>query len=266
MRWLDYTSVGGPKAIPWESRDADSSLWRQLRQKARPLRSGYHQARERLATLVLRARLGQGVSPFVDRWFARGKPVHRYYLEQFLAQHASDIRGHCLEFQEDSYTTRFGGQQVTRLDILHKERDERATQATLYADLTHDNTIPSGSFDCIICTYVLHVIDEPRVFVDQLYRLLRGDGGVLLMAVPTITVWYTEYPELWRFTPLGLERLLERSFGTGAVQVRSYGNSLTCAGEIRGLAELDFSRNELDFHDPRFGLVACARAVKGKVD
>lgn len=265
MRWLDHTSVAGPKAIPRENSNADLSLWRQLRHKARPLRAGYHQARERLATLMLRARLGRGVPPFSDRWFARGKPVHRYYLEQFLAQNALDIRGHCLEFQEDSYTTRFGGAQVTRLDILHKERDERAAQATLYADLTHDNAVPSGTFDCIICTYVLNSVEEPQAFVDQLYRLLR-DGGVVLVAVPDITVSYPEYSEMWRFAPLGLQRLLERSFGIGAVQARSYGNSLTCAGEIRGLAKHDFSCSELDFNDPRFGLITCARAVKGKVD
>lgn len=264
MRWLDHTSVAGPKAIQWESRDADLSLWRQLRHKARPLRAGYHQARERLVTLMLRARLGQGVSPFVDRWFARGKPVHRYYLERFLAQHAPDIRGHCLEFQEDSYTTRFGGAQVTQLDILHLHK-ERDAQATLYADLTRDNDIPSAAFDCIICTYVLHSINDPPKFVRELHRILRA-GGVLFVAVPDITVSYPEFSELWRFTPLGLTRLLETAFGSGNVQACGYGNSLTCAGEIRGLAVADFSPAELEYRDPRFGLVACARAVKGRVD
>ena len=43
--------------------------------------------------------------------FDRGVPIHRHYVEQFLREFASDIRGHSLEFQDDSYTSRFGAGQ-----------------------------------------------------------------------------------------------------------------------------------------------------------
>lgn len=266
MKWWGHMGIAESKTVSllvgnderhWACRTMRPGLW--------GVRRVYERVRQRVVSPVLRARLGIGLHPFGDHWFARGKPVHRYYVEQFLRAHAGDIHGHCLEFQEDSYTSRFGGAGMAQLDILHKERDSRAPQATLYADLTRDNDIPSAAFDCIICTYVLHSINDLPKFVQELHRILRP-GGVLFVAVPDITVSYPEFPELWRFTPLGLTRLLETAFGPGNVQARGYGNSLTCAGEIRGLAVLDFSPAELEYHDPRFGLVTCARAVKGRVD
>ena len=44
--------------------------------------------------------------------------------------------------------------------------------------------------------------------------------------------------------------------------VRAYGNSLTAAGEIRGLVEDEFSRATLREHDPAFAVEVCGRAVK----
>jgi hypothetical protein len=53
-------------------------------------------------------------------------------------------------------------------------------------------------------------------------------------------------------------------FGAANVLVRGYGNSLTAAGEIRGVVAGEFLRSELDSHDPRFAVEVCARAVKGQ--
>jgi hypothetical protein len=51
--------------------------------------------------------------------YERGMPIDRYYIEQFLAEHAGDIRGRVLEIGDDSYTRQFGGDQVTVRDVLH---------------------------------------------------------------------------------------------------------------------------------------------------
>jgi SAM-dependent methyltransferase len=121
--------------------------------------------------------------------------------------------------------------------------------------------LSSNVFDCIVCTYVLHLVFEKEKIVTELYRTLKP-GGVLLVAVPDITVCYPQYHELWRFTAEGLHELLARVFGAGNVSVRTYGNSLTAAGMLRGLGSRDFTQAELDYHDPRYILVVCARAVK----
>jgi glycosyltransferase involved in cell wall biosynthesis/SAM-dependent methyltransferase len=215
-----------------------------------------------LKTRRTRARMAKGVEPLSYLWGGdRGWPIHRYYLDQFLQEFAADVRGHCLEFQDPAYTPHFGGAAVTKLDILHI--DASNPQATLVADLTKPNDIPSDLFDCIICTHVLHIIPELHKAVAELYRILKP-GGVLLVAVPQASMCDPGYHELWRFTAEGLGWVLGRAFGAEQTTVRAYGNSLTTAGEIRGLVAAEFTQAELDTHDPRFAVEVCARAVKRK--
>jgi SAM-dependent methyltransferase len=191
----------------------------------------------------------------------RGLPICRYYLEQFLETCAADIRGHCLEFADDWYTTRFGGRAVTKLDILHLDASSPA--ATIIADLTQPNEIPGDTFDCIVCTFVLHVIFDVDRAIAELHRILKP-GGVLLAAVPHISMCDPQYREIWRFTPEGLFRVLARSFTPSDIRVQAYGNSLTAAGQIRGLVPEEFTRAELDHHDERFAVTVGARALKAR--
>jgi SAM-dependent methyltransferase len=217
------------------------------------------QALRVISRFKARVRLAVGVQPLSKKWGERGQPMHRMYLEQFLQEFACDIRGHCAEFQEDSYTSRFGGHRVAKIDILHKDNDN--PRATIIADLTKPNSVQTNLFDCIICTYVFHIIFEVDKIIAELYRILKPDG-VLIVAVPDITIGTPKYHELWRFTAEGLQLLLAKVFGMENVTVRTYGNSLIAAGELRGLVKQEFTKAELDYHDPYFAIVVCARAVK----
>ena len=157
-----------------------------------------------------RIRFAFGLQPLSQLWgFDRGIPVHRYYLKQFLQEFSSDIHGHCLEFQEDSYTSQLGGDRVTKLDILHK--DFGNPNATIVADITKPNNVPSNLFDCIICTYVLNVIFELDKAVSELYRMLKP-GGVLLVAVPQSNMCAPQWHDVWRLTPEGLHHVLAKVF------------------------------------------------------
>jgi SAM-dependent methyltransferase len=191
--------------------------------------------------------------------FDRGLPAHRYYVQQFLQEFSPCIHGHCLEFHENLYTSRYGGSRVAKIDILSKEDDN--PRATIVADLTKVPNIPSNLFDCIICTHALHMILEVDKAISELYRILKP-RGVLLVAVPTIGRAYAECHEKWRFTPEGLQLLLARVFGDENVLVRAYGNSLTAAGTLRGLVAHEFTREELNYHDLRFTMETCAKATK----
>jgi len=223
--------------------------------------------RNRLARLPFRSwarfLLGFGTAPFDGFWaWSRGTPVHRWYLDRFIEEHRADIRGHVLEFSEDRYATRYGGEKVTKLDILDLEATNKV--ATLVADLTKPNSLPSAAFDCILCTHVLHVVGDYPAMLAEFHRLL-APGGVLLIAVPQVSMVAPKsmgWIEYWRFTPAGLGLALEKTFGTGNVGSRGYGNSLTSAAEIRGLAAEDLTARELAVDDPRFSVEVCARAVK----
>ena len=189
----------------------------------------------------------------------RGEPVHRFHLEQFLASHAPDIRGRCLEFQEPRYAPRFGGTAVKRLDILHADCSN--PRATIVADLTAPNEIPGGSFDCIICTHVLHSIFHLERAIANLHHILAS-RGVLLIGVPHISMCDSRFEELWRFTVAGLRRLLSTAFAPDEIAVTAYGNSFTSAGELRGMVAAEFPQALLTSHDERFAAEICARAQK----
>jgi SAM-dependent methyltransferase len=214
--------------------------------------------------VIARVRLAAGVKPLSEVWGAdRGIPIHRYYLTGFLKEWRADIRGHCLEFLADTYVTAIGGDAVSKVDVLHI--DDSNPKATIVADLTQPNSVPDNEFDCIVCTHVLHLVTDFNEVTSELHRMLKP-GGVLLVAVPQLSMCDPGWHEYWRFTPEGLGLLLGRVFGRENVSLRAYGNSLASACEIRGLAANEVHTDVLECHDPRFAIEVCGRAQKsGKV-
>ena len=92
--------------------------------------------------------------------FDRGQPVDRYYVENFLARHAEDVRGRVLEIGHDFYTRQYGGGRVEHSDVLQVA--EGNPQATIVADLTRADHVPSDAFDCVILAQTLHLIYDTR--------------------------------------------------------------------------------------------------------
>jgi SAM-dependent methyltransferase len=215
------------------------SFWRRAKRSYRALRP--------------RLLLGPPVSHHLGT--DRGLAVHRDFIQRYLGAHSVYIRGDCLEFQEDQYTSAYGSPES--VDILHV--DDSNERATIVADLAQPNDLPSNRWDCIVCTHVLHVVPDPYAVVRELSRILRP-GGALIVAVPTITRIDPNWTEYWRFTPDGLALLLRSSFDD--VSVEGYGNALVAAGMMRGLTVNEFLRSELEPHDPRFTIEVCGLAIK----
>ncbi|CAN5820022.1 hypothetical protein BH23GEM7_BH23GEM7_03620 [soil metagenome] len=202
-------------------------------------------------------------SPINRHWgLERGQPVDRYYIQRFLARHAQEIRGRVLEVGDDSYTRRFGGERVTQRDVL----DVRAGNplATVVADLSDADHVPSDSFDCIILTQTLQYLFDLRRAVETLHRILRP-GGVLLLTVPGISQttdenwrdsWY------WSFTTPSLTRLAGEVFPEGSFEVESHGNVLAATAFLHGLASQELRAEELSAHDLDFPVLLTLRARK----
>ena len=205
------------------------------------------------------------VTPISDAWYERGRPVDRYYIENFLEGHAGDIRGRVLEVGDNTYTRRFGGGRVMRPDVLHVS--EGNPQATIVADITRADNIPSGAFDCVIFTQTLHLIYDARAAVQTLQRILRP-GGILLATVPGISqIDRAEWREFWcwGFTTYSARRLFGEVFPAANVSVESHGNVLAATAFLHGLADSELRREELDYDDAAFQLVITVRAVKPEV-
>lgn len=192
----------------------------------------------------------------------RGTIIDRYYIEGFLAQHSADVCGHVLEFANDAYTRKFGG-AVTKIDVLDLGIEN--PDASIIADLNHADGIPSDTFDCIVCTQVLLLIYDLRAAIRTLYRILKP-GGVLLLTAPGIQKISRGDMEIggdyWRFTTLSMQRLFQEVFPVAGLRIEAFGNVLTAAGFLHGLAVEDLDRSALQYQDPDFPVSITVRAVK----
>jgi hypothetical protein len=192
----------------------------------------------------------------------RGTPVDRHYIERYLAEHASDIRGRVLEVRDDDYSSTLGGERVERTDIL----DILASnpKATIVADLEDGEGIPDDAFDCIILTQTLQMVYDLGSAAATVRRIL-APGGVLLVTVPGISSladrewrasWY------WNFTTHSLRRILEEAFPWQGVEVRAYGNVMAATAFLQGLAVEELPSGSLDVRDSDYELLIAGRAVK----
>ncbi len=194
---------------------------------------------------------------------SRGLEIDRYYIEKFLSEFSADVRGRVLEIKHNAYTVRYGGEHVTQSDILHPV--EGNPDATIVADLTKANHLPSNTFDTIIFTQTLQFIYDIRTVIATLHRILKP-GGVLLATAAGMAQLsledFDQWGEYWRFTSLSARLLFEESFGAGNVTVRSYGNVLTAISFLEGLAVEDLKQKELDAVDRSYEVLIAIRAVK----
>ena len=200
----------------------------------------------------------------ISEWFGfeRGVPIDRYYIERFLAEYTKDIRGRVLEIGDSTYTWQFGGDRVTKSDVLHIS--EGNPLATFVGDLTNAEQIPSKAFDCVIVTQTLHLIYNVRDALGTLCRILKPNG-ILLITVPGVSQisqdqwgksWY------WSFTSLSIRQLLEEFFPADCVEVESHGNVLAATAILQGIATSELQRAELDFRDPHYEVLITARASR----
>lgn len=193
----------------------------------------------------------------------RGLPIDRYYIERFLAANADVIRGRVLEIGDNRYTRKFGGDRVTRSDVLHVRTDQPGT--TIVADLTYADHIGSNQFDCIVLTQTLPFIYDIRAAVTTLHRILKP-GGALLATVGGITQTSRGgtdcWDYYWGFTRLSARKLFEEAFPAANVTVDSFGNVLAATALLHGLAAEEMQPAELDYQDADYELLITIAAMK----
>ncbi|MBD2358446.1 methyltransferase domain-containing protein [Tolypothrix sp. FACHB-123] len=194
--------------------------------------------------------------------YDRGLPIDRYYIENFLFQQVEDIRGRILEIGDNFYTTRFGGDRVTKSDVLHVK--DGNPDATIVGDLANAENIPSNAFDCLVLTQTLHLIYELPAALKTIYRILKP-GGVALITVPGITqISVDEWKDYWcwSFTAISVQKLFDEFFPQANVLINTYGNVLAATSLLQGLAAEELQKQELDYHDPSYQVLISVRAVK----
>ncbi len=199
--------------------------------------------------------------------YDRGQPIDRHYIENFLSQHKNDVHGRVLEIGDNTYTKQFGGNRVKQSDILYAV--EGNPSATIVADLTQADHIPSDTFDCIILTQTLQFIYDLPSAMKHLHRILKP-GGVLLATLPGITQ-ISRYDmdmwgEFWRFTTQSVQRLFEKEFMAENIEVKAHGNVLIAIAFLHGLATEDLKPECLEYQDLDYQVLITVRAAKSKMD
>lgn len=196
--------------------------------------------------------------------FDRGRPVDRYYIENFLAKHQADIKGRVLEIADPGYTKRFGGERVTKSEVLHAGPGN--PNATIVGDLTTGENLPSDALDCIILTQTLPMIYDVPAAIQTTYRILKP-GGVALVTVPGVAHQISRqdmdrWGDHWRFTSKSIRRLFEEVFPASNVEVTTFGNPLTALALLHGLVVEDLSPHELDHWEADYEVSIVVRVVK----
>lgn len=194
----------------------------------------------------------------------RGRPIDRYYIERFLAQNGNDIRGRVVEIAEPTYTKWFGGNRVTKSEVLDAAKD--APHATICANLTTGEGLESDAFDCFICTQTISLTPNPTQALQQISRCLKP-GGVLLATFPGISqqsqIGKEEFPDYWRFTKLGVHQIIQAAFPASNtdITIEAHGTVQSAAAFLYGLADHEIPFNAFDPHDPEYEVVITARVV-----
>lgn len=202
-------------------------------------------------------------TPFSTQFgYDRGGPVDRYYIENFLAENASLIKGRILEIGDNEYTLKFGGDKIEKSDILHI--DDSNKKATFIGDLSDAPHLPSDSFDCIVLTQTLHLIYDYKAAIETCYRVLKPNG-TLLLTVPGIShIAQDEWRKywLWAFTNASMERIMQEHFPGNNVSINTYGNVLVASAFLYGMGLPEMKKEQMDYHDPHYQVIITVRATK----
>jgi glycosyltransferase involved in cell wall biosynthesis len=197
-----------------------------------------------------------------DFGFSRGLPIDRFYIERFLSANSSSIRGTVLEVGDASYSRAFGGDAVTKQEVIHVHRS--GPDVTIVGDLQTPQLLRSRTFDCVILTQTLQFIYDFDAAVRNIYEALKP-GGSLLTTTPGITQidrdeWKTSW--YWSFTEASIRMLFHKYFGEENVTIDVDGNVYAATAFLQGLCVADVAREKLDVKDGAYPMIISIHAKR----
>lgn len=144
--------------------------------------------------------LGVALNPFF---------LARRALRNAIAAAAPRLGGRLLDVGcgTKPYRELFAVQEYLGLDI-----DSETTRRLAVADLYYDGgrfPVPDAAFDAVLCNQVLEHVFTPDAFVDEIARVLKA-GGQLLLTVPFVWDEHEQPVDYARYSSFGLAYLLRR--------------------------------------------------------
>jgi len=88
----------------------------------------------------------------------------------------------------------------------------------------HVIPIHDAKMDVVVCTQVMSYVNNPSLVVEEIYRVLKP-GGILLLSAPSF--FPQHHDEKWRFTKLGLQHILS-PFQQNAIVAETFSMAGLC--------------------------------------
>jgi SAM-dependent methyltransferase len=122
--------------------------------------------------------------------------------------------------------------------LISMDRDRIREGLSLIGEI---ETLPfrAQSFDSIFCSQVLEHLPQPGESLQELFRVLKP-GGTLLLSAPHLTYLHNEPHDYFRFTEYGLSHLLEKA-GFECLELRWSGGLLSFLGHLPSTLAVNLS-------------------------
>ena len=143
-----------------------------------------------------------------------GSSRARRESNKWLRDNCRDIQGRVLSIGSGSDMDKEGGHYrdyfPTATSYTTSEVSEEF-KCDLILDVRSMPEIEDESYDCIFCSGVLEHVDDFQAGFDELTRILKTDG-ILLLGLPFRYPIHMGKQDFWRFTVYGIEYLLKHSY------------------------------------------------------
>ncbi len=203
----------------------------------------------------------KNVKPISGKFgFDRGRPIDRFFIENFMEMSKKYVKGRILEITDNNYSLKYGEERVAKVDVL--DINPKNKKANIIGDLRNLKAqVKSNTYDTIILTHVLGLIDDIGAVLTECNRILKP-GGTLLFTGSSLGPVLENNEVYWRFTENSVKYIMKRYFKPKKLYVKSYGNALVGQAFFVGMAQEDLTDKELSYEDKRFPCVVSAIVIK----
>ena len=240
----EYIQVGN-EGLTYNTLEGDEIPFSNMEELRGAVRQAYSSR-----NLDVKRILSLDVKPVSCRFgIGRGKAVDRYYIEKFLEENQTAIKNTVMEIADDTYIKMFGGEKVDEKIILHVKGWGRNA---IKGNFETGEGLSENMVDCLICTQTLQYIYDLKSAVENIYKIVKP-GGCVLLTVPGIKSLCTyddeNWGEKWSFTEKSVKQLFEPVFGEKNCDIKTYGNVKVATAYLYGICCEDMDEKDFEYND-----------------
>ncbi|MHB0978197.1 MAG: class I SAM-dependent methyltransferase [Minisyncoccota bacterium] len=151
----------------------------------------------------------------------------RYLLDKQIRKFSHYIKGKVLDVgagEVNRYGKYFKSDEYIKMDPRHVSHADLVGSA--------DNIpLEAESIDSVVCTQVFEHLENPQKSAEEIYRVLKK-GGYVLLTVPQMNELHEEPYDFFRYTKFGLKLMFEK-VGFEVVEIDQRGGYYSTLAQMR---------------------------------